>query len=82
MRVMNLRAGDSFLHVSAGGGGYGDPALRDSEAVLADVIAGKVSVEAALRDYNVRIDPSRLSPGSQIPSNKSVRDAPHMEDVT
>jgi N-methylhydantoinase B len=38
-----------------GGGGYGDPLLRDPEAVLADVVDGYVSLEAAARDYGVVI---------------------------
>ena len=40
-------------HTTAGGGGYGDPFERDPETVLADVCDGKVSVEAARRDYGV-----------------------------
>jgi N-methylhydantoinase B len=36
-----------------GGAGYGDPLLRPAEGVLADVVAGYVSVEAAERAYGV-----------------------------
>jgi N-methylhydantoinase B len=36
-----------------GGGGYGDPFERDPEQVLADVVNGYVSIEAAERDYGV-----------------------------
>lgn len=35
------------------GGGFGDPAQRDPAFVLADVRSGKVSAEAAQRDYGV-----------------------------
>lgn len=35
------------------GGGFGDPAQRDPALVLADVRSGKVSAEAAQRDYGV-----------------------------
>jgi N-methylhydantoinase B len=38
-----------------GGGGYGDPRERDPQRVLADVVDGYVSIEAAERDYGVRI---------------------------
>lgn len=38
-----------------GGGGYGNPLSRTPEAVLADVIAGYVSIEAAAREYRVVI---------------------------
>ena len=51
-----LQPGDTFTTEEAGAGGYGDPSLRPPEAVLADVRAGLVSVEAALADYGVRID--------------------------
>ena len=37
----------------AGGGGYGNPAEREPERVLADVLEGWVSREAAERDYGV-----------------------------
>jgi N-methylhydantoinase B len=39
-----------------GGGGYGDPLDRDPEAVLIDVVNGKVSPEAAREEYGVVID--------------------------
>lgn len=61
MKVVELRAGDSFHHTSAGGGGYGDPALRDREAIIFDVRAGKVSREAARRDYGVKVDPENVT---------------------
>lgn len=52
-------AGDVFRHVTAGGGGYGDPAERDLERVLADVLDEKISPEYALREYGVRVDVER-----------------------
>ena len=39
-----------------GGGGYGDPFERDPRAVLEDVRQGRVSVEAARREYGVAVD--------------------------
>lgn len=53
MSTVPLRRGDSFRHVSAGGGGYGDALERDPEAVLKDVVEEKVSAAAAARDYGV-----------------------------
>jgi N-methylhydantoinase B len=46
-----LQAGDRFLLQSAGGGGYGDPAKRDSAALARDVAEGYVSADAAKKDY-------------------------------
>ncbi len=40
-----------------GAGGYGDPLQRDLALIEQDVRDGKVSLEAALRDYRVVIDP-------------------------
>src|SRR5690606_34537535 len=38
---------------TTGGGGWGDPLDRDVDAVLRDVVWGKVSIGAADRDYGV-----------------------------
>jgi len=52
--------GDVIEFDSAGGGGYGDPLLRDPLAVEADVVNGYVSIEKALENYGVVIDPTTL----------------------
>jgi N-methylhydantoinase B len=52
--------GDVIEFDSAGGGGYGDPLLRDPLAVEADVVNGYVSIEKAREDYGVVIDPTTL----------------------
>lgn len=50
-----VAAGDTITSASAGGGGYGDPAQRDPQRVLDDVLDGYVSVEAAREIYKVVI---------------------------
>lgn len=50
-----LEPGDLIVHVPNGGGGYGDPLRRATEAVLADVRARFVTVEGARRDYGVAV---------------------------
>ncbi|MGE0798704.1 MAG: hydantoinase B/oxoprolinase family protein [Lautropia sp.] len=55
MEALAWRRGDVFRHVSAGGGGFGDPLLRDPQAVLEDVLDDKVGIEAARRLYGVVI---------------------------
>ena len=47
--------GDVFTRPSAGGGGYGDPLLREPDAVKEDVADDYVSIERALKDYGVVI---------------------------
>jgi N-methylhydantoinase B len=55
-------AGTIVVMHSAGGGGWGDPLERDPALVLADVLEGVVSEEAARRDYGVVLD----APGTAV----------------
>lgn len=48
-----------------GGAGYGDPLARPAEQVLADVVAGYVSPEAAAREYGVAVT-DRGAPGRLV----------------
>ena len=48
-----LRAGDRFRLDTPGGGGFGDPLLREPERVLVDVHESAISPQAAERDYGV-----------------------------
>lgn len=52
---LTLNANDVLRVRTPGGGGYGDPWLREPEAVLRDVRNGMVSVTAARVDYGVAI---------------------------
>ncbi|ONF63258.1 hydantoinase B/oxoprolinase family protein [Amycolatopsis keratiniphila] len=52
---VNLRPDDVVNVVLPGGGGYGDPRERATEAVLADVVDGYISVEAARELYGVEV---------------------------
>ena len=51
--VLHLAHGDLLRMVTPSGGGFGDPFLREPEAVLEDVRDGLLTSEAALRDYGV-----------------------------
>lgn len=53
--LLHLSPGDVVRIVSPGGGGRGDPARRDPRAVLRDVRAGRLTPQAAERDYGVVI---------------------------
>jgi N-methylhydantoinase B len=48
-----LNKGDFFVCLNAGGGGWGDPLERPLPWVEEDVRQGRISAEAALRDYGV-----------------------------
>ena len=53
--IIALHPGDTVTLLTSGAGGYGHPFERDITAVREDVARGKVSVEAAARDYGVVI---------------------------
>ena len=53
---VELRAGDIMSAQTPGSGGYGDPFKRRVDAVLNDVLDGKVSVQNAAELYGVVID--------------------------
>ncbi len=54
--AVRLVQGDLFKHVLAGGGGWGDPLMRDSQAVLEDVLDGKLTPGYAMDVYGVVVD--------------------------
>lgn len=51
--VLPLDRGDTITFRSPGGGGWGNPLLRDADAVVADIRAGLVGVASAEREYGV-----------------------------
>ncbi|HXH08721.1 MAG TPA: hydantoinase B/oxoprolinase family protein [Alphaproteobacteria bacterium] len=54
---VQLRRGDVIRLMTCGGGGWGDPYTRDPLLVQQDVARGFVSVQGALEDYGVVLDP-------------------------
>ena len=58
--LTRLKPGDVVTMDASGGGGYGNPLERSPEKVRQDVIEGYVSVEKAMEDYGVIIDPVSL----------------------
>ena len=71
---LDTLAGDDLVSMRLpGGGGYGPPRERDPELVAQDVRDGKVSVEAAARDYGVVVDPMTFKVDQQ--ASVELRDA-------
>ena len=60
MGVTNIHRGDVLRHVTAGGGGWGDPLDRDPSLVQRDVRNEKLSMAYALEIYGVVLHPSTL----------------------
>jgi N-methylhydantoinase B len=54
--TLQLQPGDVISYRTSGGGGYGAPHMRDPEAVLDDVLQGKISAERARERYGVEVD--------------------------
>jgi N-methylhydantoinase B len=48
-----VRPGETVTFLTAGGGGYGDPAKRDVAAVERDIALGYVSEARAKQDYPI-----------------------------
>jgi N-methylhydantoinase B/oxoprolinase/acetone carboxylase alpha subunit len=67
----SMKAGDRLYHRQAGGGGFGDPFLRDPEAVAWDVKNDKVSLAAAKEEYGVVLDQQTLT--AQIEATEELR---------
>ena len=55
--TMKVSCGDLVTHHQAGGGGHGDPLVRDPDAVAADVWNGKITASYAARHHAVAVDP-------------------------
>jgi N-methylhydantoinase B/oxoprolinase/acetone carboxylase alpha subunit len=68
-----LKRGDIVRYVTPGGGGYGDPFLRDPEAVLEDVRNGWVSRESARDDYGVVIHDGGYEPVLDLNATSELR---------
>jgi N-methylhydantoinase B len=52
---LRLRKGDVVRCLTGGGGGYGEPSLRDAEAVRADVLDGHMTARQAADVYGVEV---------------------------
>lgn len=57
MGVFYVNPACSYVSISTGGGGYGDPLERNPEMVWKDVRDGIVSESSAEADYGVKLDP-------------------------
>jgi N-methylhydantoinase B len=74
--VVALDPGDVIWVTSGGGGGWGDPWTRDPHAVRADVQQGKVSEEAAARDYGVVIREGKIDSAGTTARRATIAAAP------
>ena len=82
MEAVTLGSGDVFCHISAGGGGHGNPLDRDPEAVLEDVQEGRITVDYARDVYGVVIlnAPLRLDPEATQAARRSCSEGAQLPD--
>ena len=55
-----LKEGDLFYHMTAAGGGWGDPLERDPEHILRDLRNGRMTLDYVEREYGVIYDPETM----------------------
>ena len=67
--VVELKPGDTVSFQTPGGGGYGLPFERDPNAVLRDVIGGKINAQRAHDLYGVVIDPESSTVNQSATAN-------------
>ena len=53
---LTVRTGDRIRLLTAGGGGHGDPAQRDPDAIRRDLAEGYITPTAARNDYGYDIE--------------------------
>lgn len=70
---VRVRRGDAYLMQSGGGGGFGDPLLRDPAKVAHDVREGYVSRHAALELYAVVVDEQGILDAAATESLRASR---------
>jgi N-methylhydantoinase B len=76
MQGYEVEAGDTFVHVLAGAGGYGDPLARDPALVLDDVLDEKFSVGYARAVYGVVIRDDAVDEAATKRARERLRDNP------
>jgi N-methylhydantoinase B len=59
-----VRKGDVIRHEQAGGGGYGTPLERNLDAIMEDVLDGKITPDYARAFYGVVIEGKNLNPAA------------------
>lgn len=50
---LEFAVGERIVSLTPGGGGYGDPLARDVDAVMEDLLDGRISAAAAMASYGV-----------------------------
>jgi N-methylhydantoinase B len=79
INFLKLNPGDRVRLATSGGGGYGNPLLRDIERVRADVELGFVSRLAAQHDYGVVFDATGALDEAKTVAERKLRLSTQLE---
>ncbi len=71
--------GDKIRVETPAGGGYGNPMQRDTELVLADLVAEKVSIKKARQDYGVVVKNGLLDEEATTALRARMREEDHAQ---
>lgn len=71
--TLSIGHDDRIRHITAGGGGFGDPLARDPTLVLADVRSEKLTRDYAAQVYGVVLLPGRLEVDLQATHDARAR---------
>ncbi len=66
--IENVAPGTVLFQLAGGGGGYGDPHLRDADKVAREVRNGIISIEQAKESYGVVVDPESFEADQEATS--------------
>ncbi len=75
---MTMNRGDVLVMISGGGGGLGDPLLREPELVARDVAAGWITVGHAEAAYGVRLE---AAGGADAAASSALREQLRRERI-
>ena len=73
MEAVQLRRGDVFCHIGAGGAGVGDPLARDPALVLRDVLEERISAAYACDVYGVVVVDGAVAETATAETRASLR---------
>ena len=68
----NMKKGDVIRHITAGGGGWGDPLRRDLDRVLENVLDEKLTETYVRKEYGVIIDSAKRT--VDVEATKTLRE--------
>ena len=73
MSSIKMVQNDEFIHIQAGGGGFGDPLQRDPNKVLNDFLNGLIDLDYAEQVYGVIISKNKIISNKTVSKRKILK---------